>query len=157
MLLQPQGDTIMKTSLPALMRWITLGLLLSVCGCTRDPSEQALLKAVGALQQSVEDRDMDVMEELLAEDFVGPDGLDRIGARRIAAVSALQHERIGVTLGPLDVQVKGRHATVRFTAALTGGSGRVLPDSAQAYDVETGWRFDDGQWRVTSATWHPKF
>ena len=47
--------------------------------------------------------------------------------------------------------------TVRFTAALTGGSGSLLPDSAQVYDVETGWRFDDGNWRMTSATWQPKF
>jgi len=49
-----------------------------------------------------------------------------------------------------------RHATVAFDAALTGGSGRLLPDAARLYSVETGWRLDDGEWRLTSATWEPR-
>jgi hypothetical protein len=48
------------------------------------------------------------------------------------------------------------HATVRFEAALTGGSGNVLPDAARLYGVETGWRLDDGEWRLTSASWKPR-
>jgi hypothetical protein len=54
------------------------------------------------------------------------------------------------------VQLQPGHATARFSAALSGGSGRLLPDAAQLYDVETGWREEDGEWRLTSARWTPK-
>ena len=140
-----------------LLRWLLLAVVLATSGCARTPSEEALRETLGALQQALEDRDAATFEDLLADDFVGPDGLDRQGARRVAAMNWMQHQRIGVTLGALEVRAKDRHGSVRFTAALTGGSGSLLPDSAQVYDVETGWRFDDGNWRMTSATWQPKF
>jgi hypothetical protein len=146
----------MTQLLGVLLRWLLVAVVLVASACARTPSEEALRETVGALQQALEDRDAATFEDLLADDFVGPDGLDRQGARRVAATSWMQHRRIGATLGPLDVKVKDRHGTVRFTAALTGGSGSLLPDSAQVYDVETGWRFDDESWRMTSATWQPK-
>jgi len=147
----------MAQLLGMLLRWLLVAVVLVASGCARTPSEEALRETLGALQQALEDRDAATFEDLLADDFVGPDGLDRQGARRIATMSWMQHRRIGTTLGALDVKVKDRHGTVRFAAALTGGSGNLLPDSAQVYDVETGWRFDDGGWRMTSATWQPKF
>jgi len=139
------------------MRGLLLGVVFVMACCARTPSEEALRRSLGSLQRALEERDAATFEDLLAEDFVGPDGLDRSGARRIAALHWMRHRKVGVTVGPLDVQVKDQHGTVRFKAALTGGSGRLLPEAAQAYDVETGWRFDDGQWHMTSAAWDPKF
>ena len=138
--------------------WHLLGVaVLAFClvGCSRTPPEQALREAMAELQQGVEARDADVIEERLAEDFVGPEGLDRDGARRIAALQMMRHEKLGLTIGPLDVRVQDDHATVRFTAAATGGSGGLIPDSAEVYEVETGWRLEDGEWRMTSASWKP--
>lgn len=130
---------------------------LAACaaGCSRTPPEQALREAMAELQAGVEARDADVVEERLAEDFVGPEGLDRDGARRIAALQMMRHEKLGLTIGPLDVRVQDDHATVRFTAAASGGSGGWVPDSAQVYEVETGWRLKEGEWRMTSASWKP--
>ena len=54
---------------------------------------------------------------------------------------------------PLDMTISEGHATVRFTAALTGGSGGWIPDSGSLYRVETGWRRDGDAWRLTSARW----
>ena len=34
----------------------------------------------------------------------------------------MRNEKVGMTLGPLDVAVQGDHATVRCTVALTGGA-----------------------------------
>jgi hypothetical protein len=147
----------MTPPLGTLLRWLLLAIVLAAPGCARAPSEEALRKTLGALQQTLEDRDAAKLDDLLADDFVGPDGLDRQGARRVAALGWRQHRRIGVTLGALEVEMKDRHGTVRFTAALTGASESLLPDSVQVYDVETGWRFDDGSWRMTSAVWRPKF
>ncbi|HEY5851025.1 MAG TPA: nuclear transport factor 2 family protein [Lysobacter sp.] len=131
-------------------------LLVSVLGCSRTPPEQRLRETVETLQQGIEQRDASMLEAVLAEDFVGPDSLDRDGAGRIARLMFLRHRQIGVNLGPVSVQLQPGHATARFTAALTGGSGEVLPDAAQLYEVETGWREQNGQWRLTSATWTPK-
>lgn len=125
-------------------------------GCAKTPPEQALRDTLVALQQGIEARDADVIQERLASDFVGPDGLDRDGARRLAALMLMRHDAVGLSFGPLDLQVRDRHATVRFTAAATGGSGRMLPDAAQVYEVETGWRLEGGDWRMTSAEWKPK-
>ena len=109
-----------------------------------------------ALQEAVEQRDASAVEDHLADDFVGPRGMDRDGASRLAALTFLRHRDVGVTVGPIDVSVKQDHATVRFTAALTGGSGRALPDAAQLYEVETGWRLEEDDWRLTSARWTPR-
>jgi len=127
-----------------------------VAGCARTPPEQALRDTLARLQQGIEARDTDALEQSLAADFVGPDGLDKAGARRLAALMLLRHQAVGLVFGPLDLQVNDRHATVRFTAAVTGGSGRMLPDSAQVYEVETGWRLEGDDWRMTSAAWKPE-
>lgn len=126
---------------------------LLIAGCAKPPPEQALRESVQRLRDAVEQRDASAVEDDLADDFIGPRGMDRDGARRLAALLFLRHRDIGVTLGPVDVSVLQEHATVRFTAVLTGGSGRALPDSARLYDVETGWRLQGGDWRLTSARW----
>lgn len=127
-----------------------------VVGCAKTPPEQALRQTLAQLQQGLEARDADALEAHLAADFVGPDGLDKTGARRMAALMLMRHDAVGLVIGPLDLQIRDRHATVRFTAAATGGSGRMLPDSAQVYEVETGWRLEGEEWRMTSATWKPE-
>jgi ketosteroid isomerase-like protein len=128
-----------------------MALVLSACAKTSP--EQALREAVGGLQAAIESRDAAGVQDSLAEDFIGPDGLDRAGARRMAALYLMRHDRIGVTPGPLDITLQDTHARVRFTAVLTGGSGRLLPETGDVYKVETGWRLEAGRWKMTSATW----
>jgi len=139
-------------------RALLLGLALAVwaTACGRDPPEQRLRDSVAQLQQAIEQRDAPALQEWLAADFVGPEGLDREGARRLAVGSFLRYRRLGVTVGPLEVAMRPDHATVRFTAALTGGSGQPLPEAARLYEVETGWREESGEWRMTSARWSAK-
>jgi len=47
----------------------------------------------------------------------------------------------------------GQQATMKFKAHLTGGSGRLLPDSAQTYSITSGWRQEEGEWHVYFAQW----
>lgn len=132
-----------------------LAMLLAMsAGCARTPPEEALRSAVAGLHEAIEARDPAAVRDVLAEDFVGNDGLDREGARRMAALYLMRHGGIGATPGPLDIEMRGEHATVRFSVALTAGT-RMLPDSVRAYEVETGWRLDRGDWRMTSARWTP--
>ena len=138
-------------------RLVQAMLLLCVfaAGCARTPPEQALREAVVGLQAAVEARDARDVAGFLAEDFIGPGGLDREGARRLAALHFMRHGDVGVHPGPLDIELRDAHARVRFSAVSSGGSGRLLPDSARAWQVDTGWRLVDGDWRMTSADWTP--
>ena len=141
-------------------RAVALTLILAAWmllpGCARTPPEQQLRDALTTLQASVEARDVSAIETTLAGDFVGQDGLDRDGARRLAQLVFLRHRDIGVTLGPPRVDIQDQHATMHFTAALTGGAGGLLPDAASVYDVDTAWRIEGGQWRLISAQWQPR-
>lgn len=111
---------------------------------------------IDASQQSLEARDAASLSDVVAEDFVGPDGMDRAGLRRMAQAAFLRYRSVGVKLGPMrvDMAADGRHATVSFTAALTGGEGALLPESARIHAVESGWREGDGgEWELTSLRW----
>ena len=146
--------------MPGNCRAIALVLILAAVmllpGCARPPPEQQLRDALTTLQASLEARDVSAIESTLASDFVGQDGLDRDGARRLAQWAFLRHRDIGVTVGPPGIDVRDQHARVRFTAALTGGGGGPLPDAASVYDVDTAWRIEGGQRRLISAQWIPR-
>ena len=131
---------------------VLLMAVLALAGCSRTPPEERLRATIDGLQQAVEQHDGAALQKAIAEDFIGPDGLDRDGARRMAQVMFLRYRDVGVNLGPLDIELHDQHATVRFTAALTGGAG-VLPESGQLYNVETGWRLEGGEWRLVNADW----
>lgn len=136
--------------------WVAMVFLLmslALVACRREPAEQRLRVAVQELQTAIEARDSDAVEEVLAADFIGPEGLDREGARRLAAVMFLRHNDVGASLGPLDIELKGGNAVVRFPAVVRGGE--LLSGSSGAYDVETGWREESGEWRLYRAQWTP--
>ncbi len=126
-----------------------------LAGCSHEPPEQKLRDTIAGMQAAAEARDADELFAPIAEDFGGPGGMDRESFRRFVTLVSLRNEKVGVQLGPMDVKLFGQdRATVRFTAATSGGSG-WLPDSAQVYQVETGWRMQDGDWKLISATWDP--
>ena len=133
--------------LPALLACLVL------LACTRETPEQAVRGRMGALQAAIEARDAGDVRALLADDFVGPGGMDRDGLRRTAALVWLRDREVGVAVGPLDIEVTGGHARVRFTAATRGGAG-LLPDGGGVYEVDTAWRLEDGEWRLISADWN---
>lgn len=138
---------------------VLLAPALLLGGCRATPSEEALRASVEALEVAIEARDPGAVADLLADDFVGPDGMDRDAARRLAQLAFLRSREVAVTLGPLDLDLhdgdgnRGMRATVSFTAALAGGSGRLLPESGSIYRVQTGWTHADGEWKLASARW----
>jgi hypothetical protein len=91
--------------------------------------------------------------EGVTTDFVGNGGMGRAALHNLLRAQALGNSTINATLGPIEFEGKGDQATLRFAVLLTGGNGRFLPDSAQTYYVTSGWRLENGQWRVYYAQW----
>lgn len=135
---------------------LAAGMAMLASACTRTAPEQALRDTVAAMQQHIASRDASALHALIDEEFVGPEGMDRRGARQMATVTMLRHRSVGVTSGPLDLQLQGDdRASVRTTVVLTGGSGAALPDSARAYRIDSAWRRRGDDWRLLSLHWEP--
>lgn len=151
-----QGRIAMRSMIRCRAARACMALLLGMAllACSKTPPEQALRDAMAGLQSSIEAGDASAVRDYLADDFIGPDGLDRSGAHRLATLQLMRHNAVGLTIGPLDISLQADHATVAFAAAMTGIEGRFLPQSGQIYAVETGWRLQDDQWLMTSAYWN---
>ena len=135
---------------------ITLVLAIALGACSNESPEQAVRTRVATLQAAIDARDAGDIEALLAEDFVGNDGLDRRGARQLAAAVFLRHREVAAQVGPVSVELRGEgDAIARFGVLATGGSGGLLPEQGQVYQFETGWRVVNGEWKLLTASWTP--
>ena len=131
-------------------------LALVLGGCARSDAEAAVRGRLGDLQAAIDARDAGDVQAVLAEDFIGNDGIDRRGARQLAAAVFLRHRNVSARLGPIVVEPRGeRDAVARFSVLATGGTGALLPAQGQVYEVETGWRLVDDEWQLLSASWSP--
>ncbi len=135
---------------------LTAWLVLLLGACSVSDREQQLRQQIRALQEAIDRRDVGDVEALLADDFVGNEGMDRRGARQLAAAVFLRHREVAARIGPVEVELRGQDdAVARFPVLATGGSGGLLPESGQAYQFETGWRLIDGEWKLRNASWKP--
>src|SRR6478736_2889983 len=124
-------------------------IVMLLAGCSRDDPEQAVRRQVEAMQVAIDARDAGDVEDLLAQDFVGNDGMDRRAIRQLAAAVFLRHREVTAKVGPVSVELRGEtDAIAHFSVLATGGSGGFLPESGQVYQVETGWRLIDGEWKL---------
>jgi ketosteroid isomerase-like protein len=129
-------------------------VFLLLAACHRTPPEQALRDTISRMQAAGEGGDLDALFEPVAEDFAGSEGMDRTAFRRYVTFMRMRQANVGVTLGPIEVKLIGERATANFTATITGGPG-FLPNQAQVYAIETGWRREGGDWKLIAATWKP--
>lgn len=131
-------------------------LMLVLAACSRMAPEQRLRGQLSAMQAALEERRAGDFMAGVAADFAGNDGIDHAALQQVVRAQVLANARIGLTLGPAQVEMAGDRATVRFSAMATGGSGRFLPEHAQAWEVATGWRDEGGHWRLYYAEWTPR-
>lgn len=135
------------------LRWLWLALCLALAACSRPADEAALREAVVALRDAVEARETDAVVSALTEDFAGPQGMDRQALRRLLVVQFLRNRSISVTLGPIETRIQGERAEADFRALLAGFDQQLLPARADGYRLRTGWRVEDGRWRLEWAQW----
>jgi hypothetical protein len=91
--------------------------------------------------------------EGVAEDFIGSGNIDRAALHNLIRAQVLRNASITATRGPTTVTLQGERAVVNFDVVVTGGAGGLIPERAQSYAIESGWREIDGEWVVYSAQW----
>jgi hypothetical protein len=141
----------------ALFATLLCALFAALAGCDSTPPEQKLRDTITRMQTDGEQHRVSDVMDSVAEDFGGGGGMDRAALHRMLLGISMQNQQLGVTIGPVDVEVIGERATAKFTLGASGAAaGRFLPDRAQVYDVTTGWRLEDGEWKLISADWKDK-
>jgi ketosteroid isomerase-like protein len=137
----------------ACLQALAAGLLaLCLAACGRPADEQALRDTIAGMQAAAETRSISGVMDHVTEDFGGSHGLDHAGLRRMLQAQFLGNQKVGVTLGPIEVEMQGERAQVSFSVLLTGGS-RYIPERGRAHEVVSGWRVEDGEWRIFFAEW----
>jgi ketosteroid isomerase-like protein len=143
----------------SIMRSIAICLFVAVllAACARTPDEQRIRAAITTMQHAVETHDARGFIAYVSSDFSGNDGaVDRDGLANLLRSQVLRNEQVGVTLGPIDVELQGSRAIARVTATLTGGSGGLLPEHGAIYAFTSGWKKDGSDWRCYNASWEQK-
>jgi ketosteroid isomerase-like protein len=136
---------------------LSVAALLMLAACRHTPDEQRIREAVVAMQAAVEARDPRAFMRYVSDDFTGNDGqADRDGLHNLLRAQVLRNESVGVTLGPIDVDLQGDRATVHVTATLTGGSGGLLPERGSIYSITSGWKREGSEWKCFNAKWEQK-
>lgn len=128
-------------------------LVVALAACSREPPEQRLRDTIGQMQAAIEQREAGKFMAPVAEDFVGNHGLDGKGLERMVRGHLLLNADVGATTGPLQLEISGGNAEVVFSVALSGGSGRLLPERGRLQSIRSHWRDVDGQWQLYRAEW----
>jgi len=131
--------------------------LLALTACSRTPDDRRIRDDIQAMQQAAEARNPREFMTHVAADFSGNQGsVDREGLHNLMRALVLRNEKIGVTLGPIEVNIDGNRATASLIATVTAGQGGLLPEHGSIYSIQSGWRRDGKDWICFAATWEEK-
>ena len=135
--------------------WVLLVVVaLALAACARAPAEQRLRDTVAAMQAAVEAREPRDFLRHVSADFTGNAGqVDREGLHNLLRAVVLRNERIGVVLGPPDIELSGDRARLRLRVTLTGSAGGLIPERGAVYAIDSGWKQEGDAWRCISASW----
>ena len=142
---------------PELRGLCGLVLLVFLAGCgAGDDEESRLRERLDAMETALEAGEIRSVMAGVAEDFTSTrSGLDRRALELLLRRERLARESITIQRSQIEVEIHdGGRATLRFHALATGGSG-WLPDEGRLWAFETGWRLDDGDWKLVRADWTP--
>ncbi len=117
---------------------------------------QQVIAAIREMETRMENGERRRFMSHVAEDFYGQN--EQLNRQQLSGYIFYQlnrHQRLHAQLFPISVNETGEAtASAKFRALITGGPGWI-PDQGQFYDFETLWRYQDGEWKLTSADWNP--
>lgn len=143
------GDKRAKTLVGAAL----CALALTLAGCSREGPEERIRAAIAQMEVAIESREPGGFLAHVADDFSGAGGaFDRSALRGYLATLLVGNQLVEVTLGPVSITLHGEErATVEVDALVIGGAR--LPERGEHLAITSGWRLDDGEWKVYVASW----
>jgi ketosteroid isomerase-like protein len=121
--------------------------------CGRSDPERELRAAIGSMAAAIEKREPAEFLDAMADDFSRESGaFSKQDAKRTLVAAILRNEKINVSAAVTEVRIDGDRAFARVRVVATGGAG-LLPERGQAWDFESAWRRERGQWKVFNAEW----
>jgi ketosteroid isomerase-like protein len=127
--------------------------LVAAAGCGRSDPERELRATIDSMARAIEQREPAAFLDALADDFSRESGaFGKQDAKRTLVAAVLRNEKINVSAVVTEVRVDGDRAFARVRVVATGGAG-LLPERGQAWDFESAWRRERGQWKVFNAEW----
>ena len=144
----------------AVMRWLLPVLLIAaaVAGCSRTTDEQRIRMTISAMQQAMESHNPRAFMTHVSDDFIGNEaGFDREALANLLRAEVFRNDDVGVTLGPIEIEMQGDRATARLIATFTGGNGGgLLPERGSIYTITSGWKRRGSDWICFSGRWEQK-
>jgi len=134
-------------------RLFAIFLMLCLAACARTPDAQAIRESIDHAAAAAQAHDPAGLVDVLADDFIGNDGLAKADLKSQLRGQFIVAKAIGAHVGPIHVEVDGNRAVARFDAFVTDTSGRWIPDRATTLHFETGWRREGKRWLCNNAKW----
>jgi len=131
---------------------------VALAGCSRTSDEQRIRDAIGAMQQAMQARNPRAFMAHVTDDFIGNEaGFDREALANLLRAEVFRNDDVGVTLGPIEIEMQGDRATAKLIATFTGGSsGGLLPERGSIYTITSGWKRRGSEWLCFSGRWEQK-
>lgn len=130
-----------------------LALLVALTGCSQSPTEAALRETLDAMQDAAQSRSASGVMAHIDPTFAGQaEASSATDLRRYLTGFFLTTQRVGITRPLTEIEIKGEFATVRSQFLVTGSQG-FLPSEGRLIDVESAWRYSDGEWLLINASW----
>ena len=127
--------------------------LVAAAGCGRSDPERELRATIDSMARAIEQREPAVFLDAMTDDFSRESGaFGKQDAKRTLVAAVLRNEKINVSAVVTEVRIDGDRAFARVRVVATGGAG-LLPERGQAWDFESAWRRERGQWKVFNAEW----
>ena len=135
-------------------------LVTFVAGCGEPQTPDALVRAVIAQgEQAAEARDLSGIMDLVAPAFEDGQGGGRDELKQYLRGYLVAHQAIHLLTKVESVEFPYRDmAKVSLTLGTLGrdtAAATAFDLAADVYDVELELKLDDGEWRVTRASWRP--
>lgn len=128
---------------------------LFMTGCGPSESDEVRIRhAIEAMALALEEGESKPFLERVAADFTGDAGRwDRQRVRQYVLARTLGNgNRPDIDLRDIEVELFDGRARATVETRISD-AGRWLPQRGALYRFETGWRLDDGQWRIIRADW----
>ncbi|MGD8827852.1 MAG: nuclear transport factor 2 family protein [Gammaproteobacteria bacterium] len=150
------GRTYFQSS--ALCLTVLVGLL-SACS-KPPPAETAIRQVVTTTEAAVEQRNIEHVADVLADDFTAAGDRDRKASLRLLQVYFMGHQDIHLFTRIVRVELAGdSRARAEVLVAMSGepvhAAGELKHTRASIYRFHIGLTRDDGEWKILSARWEP--